>query len=140
MDEDYCFYGGVKTVGLDTGAGKTERSRDLTRKTAFRCSPCSTHRGHKLELEHDTLTPTPDPQGAPTGHYPQPHSSLNLTSSQLTISTFSPSDPLFLPSAMATEQFCLRWNDFHANITAAFSEIKEDEDFLDVTLVSTSGS
>ena len=37
---------------------------------------------------------------------------------------------------MATEQFCLRWNDFHANITAAFSEIKEDEDFLDVTLVS----
>ena len=38
---------------------------------------------------------------------------------------------------MATEQFCLRWNDFHANITAAFSEIKEDEDFLDVTLVST---
>jgi len=36
---------------------------------------------------------------------------------------------------MATEQFCLRWNDFHANITAAFSEIKEDEDFLDVTLV-----
>ena len=37
---------------------------------------------------------------------------------------------------MATEQFCLRWNDFHANITAAFCEIKEDEDFLDVTLVS----
>ena len=39
-------------------------------------------------------------------------------------------------ATMATEQFCLRWNDFHANITAAFSEIKEDEDFLDVTLVS----
>ena len=38
---------------------------------------------------------------------------------------------------MASEKFCLRWNDFHANITAAFSEIKEDEDFLDVTLVST---
>lgn len=36
---------------------------------------------------------------------------------------------------MATEQFCLRWNDFHANITSAFSDIRDDDDFLDVTLV-----
>jgi hypothetical protein len=35
----------------------------------------------------------------------------------------------------ATEQFCLRWNDFHSNITSAFSEIRDDDDFLDVTLV-----
>jgi len=39
-------------------------------------------------------------------------------------------------STMApTEQFCLRWNDFHSNITSAFSEIRDDDDFLDVTLV-----
>jgi len=36
---------------------------------------------------------------------------------------------------MATEQFCLRWNDFHANITSAFSDIRDDDDFMDVTLV-----
>ena len=37
---------------------------------------------------------------------------------------------------MGTEQFCLRWNDFHSNITAAFSEIRDEDDFFDVTLVS----
>ena len=37
---------------------------------------------------------------------------------------------------MGTEQFCLRWNDFHSNITSAFSEIRDEDDFLDVTLVS----
>jgi len=36
---------------------------------------------------------------------------------------------------MGTEQFCLRWNDFHANITSAFSDIRDDDDFMDVTLV-----
>ena len=39
-------------------------------------------------------------------------------------------------SKMSTEQFCLRWNDFHTNITSAFSDIRDDDDFLDVTLVS----
>ena len=38
---------------------------------------------------------------------------------------------------MSTEQFCLRWNDFHTNITSAFSDIRDDDEFLDVTLVST---
>jgi len=36
---------------------------------------------------------------------------------------------------MASEQFCLRWNDFHANITSAFSDIRDDDEFMDVTLV-----
>lgn len=36
----------------------------------------------------------------------------------------------------STEQYCLRWNDFQSNITGAFSDIRDDEDFLDVTLVS----
>ena len=36
--------------------------------------------------------------------------------------------------AMATEKFCLRWNDFEANISGAFRELREDKDFFDVTL------
>ena len=35
-----------------------------------------------------------------------------------------------------TEQYCLRWNDFQSNIMGAFSDIRDEEDFLDVTLVS----
>ena len=38
-------------------------------------------------------------------------------------------------SRMGTEQFCLRWNDFHNNITTAFAEIRDHDDFMDVTLV-----
>ena len=36
---------------------------------------------------------------------------------------------------MANEKFCLRWNDFESNISVAFSELREEKDFLDVTLV-----
>jgi len=32
------------------------------------------------------------------------------------------------------EQFCLRWNDFEANISRAFQDIREEKDFFDVTL------
>jgi len=36
---------------------------------------------------------------------------------------------------MATaEKFCLRWNDFEANISSAFRELRDDKDFFDVTL------
>ena len=35
---------------------------------------------------------------------------------------------------MSTEKFCLRWNDFEANISVAFKEIREEKDFFDVTL------
>jgi len=38
-----------------------------------------------------------------------------------------------------TEKFCLRWNDFETNITGSFKELKEDEDFLDVTLACADG-
>ena len=37
---------------------------------------------------------------------------------------------------MSTEQFCLRWNDFHKTITSTFSDLRDDDEFLDVTLVS----
>ena len=35
---------------------------------------------------------------------------------------------------MASEKFCLRWNDFESNISVAFRELREEEDFFDVTL------
>jgi len=34
----------------------------------------------------------------------------------------------------AGEQFCLRWNDFEANISRAFQDLREEKDFFDVTL------
>jgi len=34
----------------------------------------------------------------------------------------------------SAEKFCLRWNDFENNISAAFRELREDKDFFDVTL------
>jgi len=37
---------------------------------------------------------------------------------------------------MASEKFCLRWNDFEANISSAFREIRDDKEFFDVTLAS----
>ncbi|XP_034194128.2 uncharacterized protein LOC117610626 isoform X2 [Osmia lignaria lignaria] len=32
------------------------------------------------------------------------------------------------------QQFCLRWNNFQANITSQFEALRDDEDFVDVTL------
>jgi len=34
----------------------------------------------------------------------------------------------------SAEKFCLRWNDFEANISVAFRELREEKDFFDVTL------
>jgi hypothetical protein len=38
-----------------------------------------------------------------------------------------------------SEKLCVRWNDFQLNISSAFQELREDEDFLDVTLSVGSG-
>ena len=35
----------------------------------------------------------------------------------------------------STEKFCLQWNDFEANISSAFRDLKDEKDFSDVTLV-----
>jgi len=35
---------------------------------------------------------------------------------------------------MATEKFCLRWNDFESNVSTAFRELREEKDFFDVTI------
>jgi len=36
---------------------------------------------------------------------------------------------------MASEKFCLRWNDFESNISLSFRELKDDKYFFDVTIV-----
>ena len=37
------------------------------------------------------------------------------------------------------EKFCLNWNDFEQNASSAFNQLRNDTDFLDVTLVSEEG-
>ena len=39
----------------------------------------------------------------------------------------------------APEKLCLQWNDFNANITSSFRELREDRDFTDVTLACEDG-
>lgn len=36
----------------------------------------------------------------------------------------------------SADKFCLRWNDFESNISAAFRDLRNDADFFDVTLAS----
>ena len=36
---------------------------------------------------------------------------------------------------MAEENFCLRWNEFEANIQVAFRQLRDNKEFFDVTLV-----
>ena len=37
------------------------------------------------------------------------------------------------------EKFCLKWNDFQFNVIRTFSSIRNEEDFHDLTLVSSEG-
>jgi len=34
------------------------------------------------------------------------------------------------------EKFCLKWNDFQTNTTSSFTKLRQDKDFLDITLIS----
>jgi len=35
---------------------------------------------------------------------------------------------------MASEKFCLRWNDFERNISSAFKDIRDEKEFFDITI------
>ena len=37
---------------------------------------------------------------------------------------------------MDQEKFCLKWNDFHSTVSGSFGQLRKEEDFFDVTLVS----
>ena len=36
----------------------------------------------------------------------------------------------------SSEKYCMRVDDFHANLVTSLSELKDSEEFFDVTLVS----
>ena len=38
--------------------------------------------------------------------------------------------------AVEGEKYCLKWNDFTSNLSSAFNELRDDEDFFDVTLLT----
>ena len=38
---------------------------------------------------------------------------------------------------MATSEFCLKWNDFQQNVSKTFSQLRQQSDLFDVTLVSS---
>ena len=37
---------------------------------------------------------------------------------------------------MSNEKFCLKWNDFQSTVSGSFGSLREEQDFVDVTLVS----
>ena len=39
----------------------------------------------------------------------------------------------------STDKFCLKWNDFEENIKKSFRELREDQNYFDVTLASADG-
>ena len=39
-----------------------------------------------------------------------------------------------------SDKYCLRWNDFEPNICAAFRDLRNDDDFYDVTLACNAGN
>ena len=43
-------------------------------------------------------------------------------------------DPVFRLAPMAGENFCLRWNEFEANLGKVFNDLRTHPDFSDVTL------
>ena len=36
---------------------------------------------------------------------------------------------------MGSDQFCLKWNDYHSSLTAEVSKIRDEDDFFDISLV-----
>ena len=38
-----------------------------------------------------------------------------------------------------SEQLCLQWNDFEENVNSAFGRLREDQEFVDVTLLCEDG-
>merc|ERR1711934_1336585 len=44
-----------------------------------------------------------------------------------------------LTSAIMSKKLCLKWNDFQDNTRCAFGNLREDNDFVDVTLACEDG-
>ena len=41
--------------------------------------------------------------------------------------------------ATADEKLCLQWNEFKENVSSAFGDLRQDKEFIDVTLVCEDG-
>ena len=41
-----------------------------------------------------------------------------------------------MSASRADQQFCLRWNSFHTNLASSFHALRQDEEFVDVTLAA----
>ena len=39
----------------------------------------------------------------------------------------------------SSEEFCVKWKDFEANVSCAFRELRENKDFFDMTLACDDG-
>ena len=39
-------------------------------------------------------------------------------------------------STMDGDKYCLRWNEYSSNLSSAFNELRNDEDFFDITLIT----
>ena len=37
---------------------------------------------------------------------------------------------------MDSDKYCLRWNEYPSNLSNAFNELRNDEDFFDITLIT----
>ena len=46
---------------------------------------------------------------------------------------------LMFQTSNMSEKLCLKWNDFQENVNAAFGNLREDNEFADVTLASEDG-
>lgn len=41
-----------------------------------------------------------------------------------------------MATSVKDQQFCLRWDSFHSNMTSSFHSLRSEEEFVDVTLVA----
>lgn len=46
------------------------------------------------------------------------------------------SNPAIVPSTTTNQQFCLRWTNYHSNLSTVCDQLYQNESFVDVTLVS----
>ena len=51
-----------------------------------------------------------------------------------------PSNSTVLESMVEKQRYCLKWNNYQANVTTTFKELLAVEDFVDITLSAEGGA
>lgn len=63
------------------------------------------------------------------------HPALTIDSPRTaSVAYYSSSDRVCAGGAAAEQQYSLRWNDFHSAMVSSFRRLRDEEDFVDVTL------